>query len=86
MKKELYKDGGATMSKEMREILDNERAEGKAEGRAEGRAEGKAEGKLQGMLTLLTSMIKKGILTVKMAADELGVTEKEFLKMAKTIS
>ena len=40
IKQAIFKIGGTTMSKEMKAILDSERAEGKAEGRAEGRAEG----------------------------------------------
>ena len=70
IKKELFEIGGAAMSKEMRAILDSERAEGRAEGREEG------------TLKAIVNMFKKGIIKITDAAKELGVSEKEFLKMA----
>ena len=87
IKQELYKIGGATMSKEMRAILDSERAEGKAEGRVEGRAEGRVEGMKQGMqqgmLKVLIDMVKDKLLSVADAAKRLGVSEKEFMRLSK---
>ena len=71
IKKEIYAIGGATMSKEMREILDSERAEGKAEGIQQGRLKAFAE------------MVKDKILTVKDAAKRLGISEMEFNNLAK---
>ena len=59
------------MSKEMREILDSERAEGKAEGIQQGRLKAFAE------------MVKDKILTVKDAAKRLGISEMEFNNLAK---
>ena len=61
------------MSKEMRAILDDERAEGKAEGRAEGKVEGKIESFL--------SLVKKGLLELSVAAKELGMSESQFEKL-----
>ena len=57
------------MSKEMRAILDD--------GRAEGRAEGKAEGKIESFL----SLVKKGLLELSVAAKELGMSEKQFKRL-----
>ena len=74
IKKELFELGGATMSKEMQKILSDERAEGRAEGMQQGRAEG--------TLKAIVNMFKKGIIKITDAAKELGVSEKEFLKMA----
>ena len=74
IKKELFEIGGATMSKEMQKILSDERAEGRAEGMQQGMAEG--------TLKAIVNMFKKGIIKITDAAKELGVSEKEFLKMA----
>ena len=74
IKKELFELGGATMSKEMQKILSDERAEGRAEGMQQGRTEG--------TLKAIVNMFKKGIIKITDAAKELGVSEKEFLKMA----
>ena len=73
IKQEIYEIGGVTMSKEMRAILDDERAEGKAEGRAEGKVEGKIESFL--------SLVKKGLLELSVAAKELGMSESQFEKL-----
>ena len=67
IKKELFELGGATMSKEMRAILNSERAEGMQ----------------QGMLKVLLGMVKEKILSVAEAAKRLGVSEKEFMRLAK---
>ena len=83
IKKELFEIGGAAMSKEMRAILDSERAEGRAEGRVEGKAEGRAEGMQQGMLNILVGMVKDKLLSVAEAAKRLGVSEREFSRLAK---
>ena len=74
IKKELYEIGGATMSKEMEAILKSERAEGIAEGKAEGRVEG--------MLSVLVGMVKDKILSVAEVAKRLGVSEREFTRLA----
>ena len=71
IKKEIYEIGGATMGKEMREILDSERAEGRVEGIQQGRLKAFAE------------MVKDKILTVKDAAKRLGISEMEFNNLAK---
>ena len=71
IKQAIFKIGGATMSKEMKAILDSERAEGKAEGMQ------------QGTLKTIINMFKKGIIKITDAAKELGVSEKEFMKLAK---
>ena len=63
------------MSKEMRAILDSERALGKAEGMQQGRAEG--------MFTILLDMVKDKLLSVAEAAKRRGISESEFARMAK---
>ena len=70
IKKELYEIGGVTMSKEMEAILKSERAEGREEGRAEG------------MLSILVGMVKDKILSAAEAAKRLGVSEREFTRLA----
>ena len=55
------------MSKEVQAILEAERAEGKTEG----------------MISAVLSMFKKKLIELSVAADELGMSEKEFLKLAK---
>ena len=84
IKKEIYEIGGQVMSREMQKILSDERAEGREEGRAEGREEGREEGMQQGMLKVLHEMVKEKLLSVAEAANKLGISEKEFLKLAKT--
>ena len=44
---------------------------------------GKAEGMKQGTLKTIVNMFKKGIIKITDAAKELGVSEKEFMKLAK---
>ena len=75
IKQEVYEIGGVTMSDEMRAILDSERAIGKKEGKAEGRKEG--------IIQSFVTMVKKGFIEVAVAAKELGMSKKEFIKIAK---
>ena len=87
IKQEIFEIGGATMSKEMKTILDAIKAESKAEGKAEGRAEGRAEGMQQGRLeermALLLNLVKDKLLSITEAAKRLGVSEKEFMRLAE---
>jgi predicted transposase YdaD len=48
------------------------------EGRAEGRAEGLAEGRAEGIVDTLISLVQKGLLSIKDAAAQLGITEVAF--------
>ena len=48
------------------------------EGRAEGRAEGLAEGHAEGIVDTLISLVQKGLLSIKDAAAQLGITEVAF--------
>lgn len=57
-------------------------AEGKLEGRAEGEKKGRAEGKKEGMLESFILMVKKGLIEIADAAKELGISKKEFTKLA----
>ena len=67
IKQEIFEIGGATMSKEMKTILDAI----------------KAEGIQQGTLNAIINMFKKGIIKITDAAKELGVSEKEFMRLAE---
>ena len=48
--------------------------------------EGRKEGRKEGQLTLLSNMIKKGILTLKQAADEMNMTIPQFESEIKNLS
>ena len=48
------------------------------EGRAEGRAEGLAEGRAEGIIDTLISLVQNGLLSIKDAAAQLGITEAAF--------
>ena len=56
------------------------RAEGREEGRAEGREEGRAEGRLEGKEETFFELVEKGIITVKVGAENLGLSEDEFIR------
>ena len=75
------------MSKEMKTILDAIKAESKAEGiqqgKAEGRAEGMQQGRLEERMALLLNLVKDKLLSITEAAKRLGVSEKEFMRLAK---
>lgn len=58
------------------------REEGRAEGREEGRAEGRAEGRTEGTMNTLMELVKKKVLSIKDAAEQAGMTEAAFKKMA----
>ena len=73
-KKEYYAKGGQKMSKELRQMMDEEREAG--------RKEGKAEGKKEGMIEAFISMVKEGLMNIKDAAKRLGMSEKELTKLA----
>ena len=75
IKQEIFEIGGATMSKEMKTILDAIKAESKAEGKAEGKTEGK--------MSLLFSLVKDKLISIAEAAKRLGVSEEEFMRLAK---
>ena len=66
------------------EFYENEIYEnGKAEGMQQGIKQGIKQGMQQGTLKTIVNMFKKGIIKIKDAAKELGVSEKEFMKLAK---
>ena len=50
----------------------------KEDGRREGRKEGRKEGRAEGIIETLISLVKKGLLSVKDAADQAGITEAAF--------
>ena len=85
IKKDLYGKGGQIMSKEVQAILDAEREEGREEGIQIGAQRGREEGKTEGAINAVLSMFKKKLIELSVAANELGMSEKEFLKLAKTI-
>lgn len=47
-----------------------------------GREEGLAEGRAEGGINMLMELVKKNILSVKVAAEQAGMTEAAFKKMA----
>ena len=55
-------------------VLAAEREEGRAEGRIEGRAEGRAEG----IFDTLADLVKKGILSISLAAQQANMSVSEF--------
>ena len=65
-KKKYYEKGGQKMSKELRKMMDEERADGKKEG----------------MIEAFVSMVKEGLMNMKDAAKRLGMSEKELTKLA----
>ena len=66
------------------DMYGNERyATGLAKGVQEGIKQGRAEGRAEGTLNTLIEMVKEKFLSSADAAKRLGVSEKEFLKMAK---
>ena len=62
-----------TLEMKLKDVLE----EGKIQGRAEGREEGRAEGKIDTLIML----VKEKLLAAKDAADQLGITEEEFLNL-----
>lgn len=58
------------MSKELRQMMDEEREAGWK------------EGKKEGMISILVGMVKDGILTITDAANRLGVSKKKFTELA----
>jgi len=46
--------------------------------REEGRAEGRAEGREEGIIDTLISLVQNGLLSIKDAAAQLGITEAAF--------
>lgn len=62
----------------MCEIIEKYRNEGREEGRAEGREEGRTEG----TMNTLMELVKKKVLSIKDAAEQAGMTEAAFKKMA----
>ena len=49
----------------------------------DGVKDGRAEGIQQGSIKAILNMFKKGLIKITDAASELGVSEKEFMKLAK---
>ena len=60
-------------------------AEGRAEGRAEGLAEGRAEGKVEGRAEAYVAMYRKGRIPADEAAQEIGKTVEEFLRLVNEL-
>ena len=77
IKDAIYSKGGVSiMSKEMKNLIN----EIKEDARIEGNREGMQQGKLQTLLNL----VKDKLLSVKEAAKRLDISEREFVKLAKT--
>ena len=65
-------------AEQMELFKEDGRREGRAEGRVEGRAEGRVEGRAEGIIETLVSLVRKGLLSMKDAADQAGMTETTF--------
>ena len=65
-------------------ILEIGITKGKEEGRAEGKAEGRKEGRKEGGLLMLLNLVKSGVLTVQVAAEQAQMSEDEFKKLLET--
>ena len=52
-----------------------------AEGNAEGLAKGNAEGLVKGRTEATVDFVRKNLITIKQAAEELGITEDEFMRL-----
>lgn len=63
------------------EIKELFKEDGRREGRVEGRAEGRAEGRVEGSKQIVLSLLSKGKITDKDAAEELGITTEELAKL-----
>lgn len=57
------------------------RKEARAAGLAEGREVGLAEGRAEGRVSLCVDLVRKGLLSVTQAAEQLGISEDEVRKM-----
>lgn len=55
---------------------------GEAQGEARGKAQGEAPGEARGKIEILKSLVTKGIISISVAAKELGVSDEAFKKMA----
>ena len=67
---------------EYEEIKQEGRAEGRIEGIAEGLAKGEAKGRTEGKLEAYAIMVRKNRISVKEAAEETGLSEKDFCEQA----
>ena len=65
-------------AEQMELFKEDGRREGRAEGLVEGRAEGRVEGRAEGIIETLVSLVRKGLLSMKDAADQAGMTETTF--------
>lgn len=52
--------------------------------RSEGFEQGREEGREQGVLQNLISLAKKGFITTLIAANEIGVPEKDFIELMES--
>lgn len=66
-----------------KEIYDIGEEEGIKQGREEGIKEGIHIGMFEGQFSILVRFIKKGMIDVQEASNELGMTESEFRKRLK---
>ncbi len=55
-----------------------------AEGNAEGLAKGNAEGLVKGRTEAAVNFVRKNLITIEQAAEELGITEDEFKRLMET--
>ena len=82
VKKLQNDDGSEALFMTWEQTILEEREYARAEGEAKGRAEGKAEGKAEGRAEALKNLVKKGLISISVAAQEAGLTEEAFKKIA----
>ena len=70
--------GGKVLELYSEKLLRRVEARGEARGKAQGEAQGEARGKIE----ILKSLVTKGIISISVAAKELGVSDEAFKKMA----
>ena len=61
-------------------------AYGEAIGEARGRTEGRAEGRVEGRTESLISLVRKGLISAEIAAEESGLTIEEFMQKMDSAS
>ena len=85
----LTNDSVAREGIKMCDVLDRVEARGEARGEVRGEARGKAigeaHGKILGARSTLINLVKKNLLSIRDAANEAGMSEEDFRKLAGVV-
>ena len=85
----LTNDSAAREGIKMCDVLDRVEARGEARGEVRGEARGKAigeaHGKILGARSTLINLVKKNLLSIRDAANEAGMSEEDFRKLAGVV-